>query len=118
MLSVCTIIIAGLAAFSASLPAEFEDLVLHEQREDQTSWIKRDALDDDSLLPMQIGLTQNNLDKEYEFLMEVYVSLNGVLEPFQFGSQCILTRTQFSSELQKIRPTLHLRGSHRSFRPF
>lgn len=45
--------------------------VLHEKRSDSRHWVKRDRVHEDVKLPMRIGLTQSNLDRGDELLMEV-----------------------------------------------
>lgn len=46
---------------------------IHEKRETQLQkWSRRDLkLNRDAVIPMSIGLTQSNLDKGYDFLMDV-----------------------------------------------
>ena len=48
--------------------------VLHERREESTSWIKLDKVPGRAVLPMRIGLAQSALDRGHEMLMEVCVS--------------------------------------------
>ena len=46
--------------------------VPHEKREISSRvWVKRDRVAPDALLPMKIGLKQQNLEKGYEYLMDV-----------------------------------------------
>jgi hypothetical protein len=48
--------------------------VLHEERQTPSSdWIKGVRIEGDAILPMRIGLTQSNLEKGHELLMEVSV---------------------------------------------
>lgn len=62
------------AALSGAAPAPIKH-VLHEKREQQSyDWVKGDRVERDAMLPVRIGLTQNNLDKGYEYLMDVYVA--------------------------------------------
>lgn len=44
---------------------------VHERQSSASSWAKRDRLSSNTLLPMRIGVTQNNLDQGYELLMDV-----------------------------------------------
>lgn len=47
--------------------------VLHERRIDTSkAWIRRDRVAHSALLPVRIGMTQSNLDKGHELLMDVY----------------------------------------------
>lgn len=63
----------AIAVLSDAAPAPIKH-VLHEKRERHAlDWVKADRVEADAVLPIRIGLTQNNLDKGYEYLMEVYV---------------------------------------------
>ena len=56
-------------SYAAPYPASH---TLHEKRHTSSSpWVKRDRIPADALLPMRIGLTQRNLEKGYDFLMDV-----------------------------------------------
>lgn len=49
--------------------------VLHETRDTSSAnWVKRDRVHGEVKLPMRIGLTQNNLEKGHDLLMEMLVS--------------------------------------------
>ena len=65
----------AVTALSASLGAAVPtgaSYVLHEKRgAPSRSWVKRDRVDADALLPIKIGLKQKNLHKGYSWLMEV-----------------------------------------------
>lgn len=46
--------------------------VVHEERESNLArWVKRDRVLKDAKLPMRIGLSQSNLDKVHDYLMDV-----------------------------------------------
>ena len=46
--------------------------VIHEKRhESMQTWIKRERVAGDAILPIKIGLKQQNLDKGYDWLMDV-----------------------------------------------
>lgn len=61
----------ALAAFANALPATVKH-VLHEKRDRHSSdWVKRARVDSHAVLPMRIGLAQSNLEKGYDYLMEV-----------------------------------------------
>lgn len=48
--------------------------VVHERRDALPSvWVEESRLDKSAMLPMRIGLTQSNLDRGHDLLMEVYV---------------------------------------------
>jgi tripeptidyl-peptidase-1 len=62
----------GLVAYASAAPAK-SAYVVHEKRETQhQQWSRRDVqLNRDAVIPLSIGLAQQNLDKGYEFLMDV-----------------------------------------------
>ncbi|KAJ5711583.1 subtilisin-like protein [Penicillium malachiteum] len=61
----------ALAALTGAAPATIKH-VLHEKRDKQAyDWVKGNRVSSDAVLPVRIGLSQNNLDKGYEYLMEV-----------------------------------------------
>ena len=45
--------------------------VVHEERRDGNCWIRRSKLESETILPMRIGLKQQNLHRAEEFLMDV-----------------------------------------------
>ena len=58
-------------SYAAPHPASH---VVHEKRHFTPSqWTKRDRIPSEAILPMRIGLTQNNLENGHDFLMDVYV---------------------------------------------
>ena len=67
ILSVLGVLAAG--SYAAPRPVSH---TVHEKRHISSSpWVKRDRIPADVLLPMRVGLTQKNLEKGYEFLMDV-----------------------------------------------
>jgi tripeptidyl-peptidase-1 len=64
-------VLGALAAQTVAVPHPANHVV-HERR-DATSkaWIKRDRLAATVELPVRIGMTQSNLDKGHDLLMEV-----------------------------------------------
>ncbi len=65
--------LAAIVAFVDAAPASFKH-VLHEKREMPSSdWVKASRIESTAILPMRIGLTQNNLDngKGHDMLMEM-----------------------------------------------
>ncbi|KAJ5542482.1 Peptidase S8/S53 subtilisin/kexin/sedolisin [Penicillium sp. DV-2018c] len=60
----------AIAALSGAIPAHVKH-VLHEKRDEHVDWVKRERVKRDSVLPVRIGLTQNNLEKGEELLMTV-----------------------------------------------
>ncbi|KAJ5231615.1 Aorsin [Penicillium citrinum] len=65
----CAILAA--AALSEAVPAPIKH-VLHEKRDKQHhDWIQGDRVESHAILPVRIGLTQNNLEKGHDFLMDV-----------------------------------------------
>jgi tripeptidyl-peptidase-1 len=64
-------IAVAIAALSNAAPASIKHAV-HEKRGIPSSdWIKVTRVNGSAILPMRIGLTQNNLEKGHDFLMEV-----------------------------------------------
>ena len=65
-------VISGLLAQASAAPAP-GPYVVHEKRDAQTTKWSRSTvkLPRDAIIPMSIGLTQRNLEKGYDFLMEV-----------------------------------------------
>lgn len=60
----------AIAALSGAVPAPVKH-VLHEKRSEHVDWVKGERVKRDSVLPVRIGLTQNNLEKGDEYLMAV-----------------------------------------------
>lgn len=60
----------AIAALSGAVPAPVKH-VLHEKRSEHVDWVKGERIKRDSVLPVRIGLTQNNLEKGDEYLMAV-----------------------------------------------
>jgi tripeptidyl-peptidase-1 len=64
-------IVAAIAALSSAAPASIKH-ALHEKRQTPASdWVKVARIESSAILPMRIGLTQSNLDKGHDLLMEV-----------------------------------------------
>ena len=67
-----TIAIVGAIAGGALAAPAPQTHVVHERRNiDSDTWVKSSKLESSTLLPVRVGLTQSNLDKGYELLMEV-----------------------------------------------
>jgi tripeptidyl-peptidase-1 len=64
-------VVGAFAIGVASVPFPASHVV-HERRDHiPKAWMKRDRLDAAAQLPVRIGMTQKNLDKGYDLLMEV-----------------------------------------------
>lgn len=64
-------IFAAVVAFSNAAPASIKH-ALHEKRQAPSSdWVKVARIESTAILPIRIGLTQSNLEKGHDFLMEV-----------------------------------------------
>lgn len=102
-------LIIGVAATvqSAAVPKSH---ALHERRDAASSkqWVKREQLSPSAILPMRIGLKQQNLEHGHEYLMDMY-AIHNSLPPK-------LTDIKFSSRLAQLRKTLDSRGSHPEIR--
>ncbi|KAK5992133.1 Aorsin [Cladobotryum mycophilum] len=66
-------IVYGALAASVVAASPFTNHVTHEKRDAATQghWIKRDRLSPKDVLPMRIGLTQRNLHRGHDLLMDV-----------------------------------------------
>ncbi len=64
-------LISALAACTAAAPAPATHTIHERRHESGSKWAKRDRVHSRSMLPMRIGLTQRNLDKGHEYLMDV-----------------------------------------------
>lgn len=61
----------ALAALAKAAPATVKH-VLHEKRDRQSyDWVKGGRVESDAILPVRIGMSQNNLENGYDHLMEV-----------------------------------------------
>ena len=67
-------LLTGLLALAAASPVP-DSHVLHEKRDTSfrsaSRWVKRDRLSGNTVLPVRIGLKQQNLHKGAEWLMDV-----------------------------------------------
>ena len=73
------LLLHALVAAVGSIPTR-TDYVLHERRDAIPShWTGEKRLDGQTMLPMRIGLTQSNLDRGHDLLMEVYASMPPIL---------------------------------------
>ncbi|MCJ1310955.1 hypothetical protein MMC25_004624 [Agyrium rufum] len=64
-------VLGALTAAALAAPSD-KHYTLHEKRHVLPArWTKRDRVSSDSILPMRIGLKQANLDKGYDYLMDV-----------------------------------------------
>jgi len=67
-----TLSVLGILAAQVAAVPRPGNHVVHERRDAvPKSWIKRDRLDADAELPVRIGMTQSNLERGHELLMEV-----------------------------------------------
>jgi tripeptidyl-peptidase I len=64
-------VVAAIAALVNAAPAPIKH-VLHEERTILSrDWIKGARIEKSAVIPMRIGLRQTNLEKGYDYLMEV-----------------------------------------------
>jgi tripeptidyl-peptidase-1 len=64
--------LVGILLTPAILAAPGSSHVLHERGDSGSqAWVKRGRVDAETDMPVRIGLTQSNLDKGYDLLMEV-----------------------------------------------
>lgn len=65
------ILLGAITAQAAAVPFQASHVV-HERRDIvPKAWIKRDRLEASAKLPVRIGMTQRNLDRGHDLLMEV-----------------------------------------------
>lgn len=65
-------VIGALASVACAAPAPSSMHVLHEKRDvPHSNWMKGARVNGSTFLPMRIGLTQNNLEKGHDWLLEV-----------------------------------------------
>lgn len=60
----------AIVALAGAVPAPVKH-VLHEKRSEHVDWVKGERIKRDSVLPVRIGLAQNNLERGDEYLMAV-----------------------------------------------
>lgn len=72
-LSRCLVAIVAVASLIYAKPLQSGYThVVHEKRETPSrAWVKRDPVAPHALLPMKIGLKQQNLHNGYEYLIDV-----------------------------------------------
>ena len=64
-------VVAAIAALVNAAPAPIKH-VLHEERTGLSAdWTKGARIEKTAVIPMRIGLTQTNLERGYDYLMEV-----------------------------------------------
>ena len=71
LLSVAVVLALVAEGFAAPSVATHS---IHEKRAPTHKWTKRNRVSARTTLPVRIGLSQNNLDRGDDLLMEVYVS--------------------------------------------
>lgn len=73
--------LAAFASFSSAIPTP-STLLLHEKRSSiPRLWTRGDRVERDAILPVRIGLTQQNIDSGYVHLMDVWVNLKSFHAP-------------------------------------
>lgn len=64
-------VVAALVALVNAAPKPIGHVVHEERSVPASDWVKGARIEKDAIIPMRIGLTQTNLEKGYDFLMEV-----------------------------------------------
>lgn len=68
-----SLLLIALATLIAALPSQSKH-VLHEKRDGpMRNWVKRSRVSGASTIPVRIGLTQQNLHRADDLIMQVYV---------------------------------------------
>lgn len=71
-MKISLIVLNSLLAGAIAVPTGSQ--VVHERRDTNNArWIKRDAVDPNTKVPVRIALKQNNLDKGMDYLLDVFV---------------------------------------------
>ena len=64
--------LAAFVPFCGAIPTPAATYALHEKRSSTPRlWRRGNRVDGDAILPIRIGLTQNNLENGYAYLMDV-----------------------------------------------
>lgn len=66
-----TVIAASLLAGASASPLATSHVVHEKRHALPYGWVRREALDSREVLPMRIALTQSNMDKGHDWLMDV-----------------------------------------------
>lgn len=75
------VLLPALTLFADAFPNTASHAV-HEKRElTHPKWIKRGEVHPLAILPMKIGMTQSNLDRGFEYVMDVYVHQDTLFVP-------------------------------------
>lgn len=70
-MKISLIVLNGLLAGAMAVPT---GQVVHEKRDTNNArWVKREAVDPNTKVPVRIALKQSNLDKGMDYLLDVYV---------------------------------------------
>lgn len=97
-----------LGAFAARVLAApaLHDYTVHERRDVlPTSWSEGKRLDRSATLPMRIGLTQSNLDRGHDLLMELYEFCRNSLFSAGYGlAEQLLAPTPARRAMESITP--------------
>jgi tripeptidyl-peptidase-1 len=64
-------VVAALVALVNAAPKPMGHVVHEERTVTSRDWVKGARIEKDAIIPMRIGLTQTNLEKGYDYLMEV-----------------------------------------------
>lgn len=81
-------VITALHSLILAAPTSNTRHVRHERRDESSGWIKRDAVPGDFVLPIRIGLTQGNLDRGHDLLMDVYANSQAPYNPWTHLTAC------------------------------
>jgi tripeptidyl-peptidase-1 len=71
MLALRFALVAAIATLSSAAPTSIKHVVHAKRQIPASDWVKVARIESTAILPMRIGLTQSNLDKGHDFLMEV-----------------------------------------------
>ncbi|CAI7565483.1 unnamed protein product [Penicillium glandicola] len=103
----------AIAALSGAIPAPVKH-VLHEKRSEHVDWVKGERVKRDSVLPVRIGLTQNNLEKGDEYLMAVSDPTSAKYGQYWSAEEVHDTFAPSKDSVDSVRQWLEASGIHKS----
>ncbi|OQD73962.1 hypothetical protein PENDEC_c013G01858 [Penicillium decumbens] len=104
----------AIADITGAVPAPIKH-VLHEKRERHSyDWVKGARVESSAVLPVRIGLTQNNLEKGDEYLMEVSNPRSARYGQYWSAEEVHAMFSPSAEAVDEVREWLHAAGIDRS----
>ena len=115
-IQLCSVLLLATSSLAASIA---NNHVLHEKRSFvPPQWVKRSKLSSSTRMPIRIDLTQSNLEKGQDFLMDVYVLPFHITYLTIARDFLLMSTWQFGSGICKLWKTLDAAKDCRYFRTF